>query len=68
MNVKDEFMFEPYAAWTAIGVSELISEVALVEIRAIARRGWRFVRVPASPQSGRQPGAMAKRGHQLWRP
>jgi enamine deaminase RidA (YjgF/YER057c/UK114 family) len=39
MKVKDEFISEPYPAWTAIGVSELISEGALVEIRAIARRG-----------------------------
>ena len=39
MKVKDEFIFEPYPAWTAIGVSELISDGALVEIRAIARRG-----------------------------
>jgi enamine deaminase RidA (YjgF/YER057c/UK114 family) len=39
MKVKDEFICEPYSAWTAIGVSELISEGALVEIRAIARRG-----------------------------
>jgi enamine deaminase RidA (YjgF/YER057c/UK114 family) len=39
MKVKDEFISEPYPAWTAIGVSELISEGALVGIRAIARRG-----------------------------
>ncbi len=38
MKVKDEFIAEPYPAWTAIGVSELITEGALVEIRAIAKR------------------------------
>ncbi len=36
MKVKDEYLLEPYPAWTAIGVSELITEGALVEIRAIA--------------------------------
>jgi enamine deaminase RidA (YjgF/YER057c/UK114 family) len=35
-QVKDEFIVEPYPAWTAVGVSELITEGALVEIRAIA--------------------------------
>jgi enamine deaminase RidA (YjgF/YER057c/UK114 family) len=38
MKVKDEYLLEPYPAWTAIGVSELITEGALVEIRAIAKR------------------------------
>jgi enamine deaminase RidA (YjgF/YER057c/UK114 family) len=38
MKVKDEFISEPYPAWTAIGVSELITEGTLVEIRAIAKR------------------------------
>lgn len=37
LEVKDRFLREPYPAWTAIGVSELITEGALVEIRAIAR-------------------------------
>ena len=36
-RVKDEFMVEPYPAWTAIGVSELAVEGALVEIRVIAK-------------------------------
>ncbi|MGD1859997.1 MAG: RidA family protein [Leptolyngbyaceae cyanobacterium] len=35
---KDEFIVEPYPAWTAIGVSELASEGALVEIRVVAKR------------------------------
>jgi enamine deaminase RidA (YjgF/YER057c/UK114 family) len=39
IKVKDEFITEPYPAWTAIGVSELITRGTLVEIRAIARRG-----------------------------
>lgn len=38
IRVKDEFIVEPYPAWTAIGVSELITDGALVEIRAIAKR------------------------------
>ncbi len=38
IKVKDKFIAEPYPAWTAIGVSELISDGALAEIRAIARR------------------------------
>ena len=36
MKVKDEFLGEPYPAWTAIGVSELAIPGALVEIRVIA--------------------------------
>jgi len=39
MKVKDELFAAPYPAWTAIGVSELITDGALVEIRAIAGRG-----------------------------
>lgn len=35
-TVKDEFIVEPYPAWTAIGVSELAIDGALIEIRAIA--------------------------------
>lgn len=35
-QVRDEFVTEPYPAWTAIGVSELISEDAIVEMRVIA--------------------------------
>lgn len=38
MKVKDEFVAETYPAWTAIGVSELITDGALLEIRAIAKR------------------------------
>ena len=30
---------EPYPAWTAIGVSELIKERTLHDIRIIAKRG-----------------------------
>ena len=36
---RDQFINEPYPAWTAIGVTELITEGTLVEIRAIAKRG-----------------------------
>ena len=38
IKVKDEFILEPYPAWTAIGVTELITEGTLVEIQAIAKR------------------------------
>ena len=38
IKVKDEFIFEPYPAWTAIGVSELITPGTLLEIRVIAKR------------------------------
>jgi enamine deaminase RidA (YjgF/YER057c/UK114 family) len=37
-KVKDEFVSYPYPAWTAIGVSELITEGTLLEIRVIAKR------------------------------
>lgn len=36
MKVKDRFIGEPYPAWTAIGVSELIVPGGLVELRAVA--------------------------------
>jgi enamine deaminase RidA (YjgF/YER057c/UK114 family) len=39
IKVKDEFVRPPYPAWTAIGITELITEGTLVEIRAVARRG-----------------------------
>jgi enamine deaminase RidA (YjgF/YER057c/UK114 family) len=35
--VKDEFVAEPYPAWTAVGVSSLAAEGALVEIKATAK-------------------------------
>ena len=38
IKVKDEFIGEPYPAWTAIGITELITPGTLVEIRAIAKR------------------------------
>jgi enamine deaminase RidA (YjgF/YER057c/UK114 family) len=37
-KVKDEFVRMPYFAWTAIGVTELITEGTLLEIRIIANR------------------------------
>ncbi|WP_415908201.1 RidA family protein [Oleiharenicola sp. Vm1] len=36
-KVKDEFVPEPYPAWTAIGVSELVPPTGLVEIKVVAR-------------------------------
>ena len=36
MAVKDRYLFEPYPAWTAIGVSELIIPGGLMEISVIA--------------------------------
>jgi enamine deaminase RidA (YjgF/YER057c/UK114 family) len=38
VKVKDEYVAAPYPAWTAIGVTELITEGTLIEIRVIARR------------------------------
>ena len=38
MAVKDDYIAAPYPAWSAIGVSELITGGTIVEIRAIARR------------------------------
>jgi enamine deaminase RidA (YjgF/YER057c/UK114 family) len=38
VKVKDEHIGAPYPAWTAIGVTDLITEGTLVEIRIIARR------------------------------
>jgi enamine deaminase RidA (YjgF/YER057c/UK114 family) len=35
--VKDRWMKKPYSAWSAIGVSELITPGALVELRVVAR-------------------------------
>ena len=35
--VKGEFILEPFPAWSAIGVSELVSKGAIIEIRVIAR-------------------------------
>jgi enamine deaminase RidA (YjgF/YER057c/UK114 family) len=36
MKVKDEFLIEPYPAWTAIGITELAIPGARVEIRVQA--------------------------------
>ena len=36
MKVKDEFVKEPFPAWTAIGCTELAVEGARVEIRVVA--------------------------------
>ena len=38
VRVKDAYIAEPYPAWTAIGVTELITEGTIIEIRVIARR------------------------------
>lgn len=37
VQVKDEFIKEPYPAWTAIGVSELAADGALIEIKVTAK-------------------------------
>ena len=36
--VKDRHIGPPFPAWSAIGVSELITDGTLIEIRAVARR------------------------------
>ena len=38
IQVKDDYIAAPYPAWTAIGVSELITEGTLIELRIVARR------------------------------
>ena len=38
MKVKDEFIKAPYPAWTAIGISELAVEGAIIEISVIATK------------------------------
>ena len=38
MAAKDSFIAAPYPAWTAIGVTELITAGVLAEIRIIAKR------------------------------
>jgi enamine deaminase RidA (YjgF/YER057c/UK114 family) len=35
--VKDEFIGEPYPAWTAVGVSALAADGALVEVKVTAK-------------------------------
>ena len=35
-SIKDDYIVEPYPAWTAIGVVELASPGAMIEIRAVA--------------------------------
>lgn len=35
--VKNEFISDPHPAWTAVGVTELASEGAIVEIKVIAK-------------------------------
>ena len=37
MSVKDEFIPEPFPAWTAIGITELAVEGAMIEIQIIAK-------------------------------
>ena len=36
MKVKDEFIKAPFPAWTAIGISELAVEKAIIEISVTA--------------------------------
>jgi enamine deaminase RidA (YjgF/YER057c/UK114 family) len=38
IKVKDEYIKAPYPAWSAIGITELITEGTLAEIRIIAKR------------------------------
>jgi enamine deaminase RidA (YjgF/YER057c/UK114 family) len=38
IRVKDEFIRMPYPTWTAVGITELITEGTLLEIRIIANR------------------------------
>ena len=36
MEIKDEFILEPYPTWTAVGVERLFLESALVEVKVVA--------------------------------
>ncbi len=36
MEVKDEFILDPYPTWTAVGVERLFGETALLEVAAVA--------------------------------
>lgn len=36
-EAKDEYIIEPYPAWTAVGASELASAQALIEIQVVAQ-------------------------------
>ena len=38
MSVRDEFLSEPWPAWTAIGITELAAPGAHVEIRVTAQK------------------------------
>ena len=38
LEIKDQYLTEPYPAWTAIGVSELAISDAIVEIRVTATK------------------------------
>jgi hypothetical protein len=38
VKIKDEFVRSPYPAWTAIGVTELITQGTLLEVRVVAKR------------------------------
>ena len=35
--IKDEFIGEPYPAWTAVGVSELAEDDAVIEIKVTVK-------------------------------
>lgn len=49
IRVKDEFIDEPYPAWTAVGVSELTADDAVIEIKVTARSRslWGTMRILA---------------------
>jgi enamine deaminase RidA (YjgF/YER057c/UK114 family) len=49
--VKDEFIKEPYPAWTAVGTSSLIPDGGLVEIQVIAHVATKDVAVSRRPGS-----------------
>ena len=65
--VKDRHIGPPYPAWSAIGVSELITEGALVEIRVIARDPARSsLGRRRGPGSARMVGACTRRSQPSW--
>ena len=46
-SIRDEFVAEPYPAWTAIEVAGFVTDGVIVEIRVIA----------AAPDAGREPAS-----------
>jgi enamine deaminase RidA (YjgF/YER057c/UK114 family) len=62
VKVKDQFITEPYPAWTAIGVTELITEGTLLEIRQWRGQDDHDQGVAQHHRPDERPGRGARRG------